>query len=656
MRKRVMILICSIFIIVIGVLIGLFLLKDKNKLNNVRLEDDFYTYINYEEFQKKDIPSNTGGWDRFSEIQLDVDVKSYFIAMDLYKNGKNKKIRDYYDTLVDFEKRDSLGIEPIKEYVDRINDVKSIKELLDLSLKYYKEGIMDFFVDFTITPDFRDSDKILLSTDTVPCFIYTDESYSQMLQLSENALYKYLKLYGYEDNEVEKTINEMDAYDRLTCQNTMSILDLQDVKKINVISTKEDLKKIYSNIDIEYYFDELGYKDINELLIIDKTYHENVNETLTDEYLDVLKKEMISNLISNNALYLTRDFYNVYQTMQNLMNGTDEIKDIEDYAFEQIKDIFSSDIEEIFVEKYFSESSKKYIENMIDEVKKQYIKNLESNSWLSEDTKNMAIRKLDNLTVRVGYPELIKNSSDLYDIKSYDEGGNALKNELSIRKIENKKDLELLYGLDKLDGWDSIPLLEVNAYYNPHDNSINFPVAISYVVNEKDSYFTNLGKIGMIISHEMSHAFDSSGSLFDEHGNMVNWWNDEDKEEYDKRAKDVAEYYSNFTNPYGVKVNGKLTLSENIADLGAIECITSIAVDKNASKKELKELYSSFASFWANEYNESISKKQIITDTHSPNNVRVNATLSSNDLFYDTYNIKYGDGMFVSKENRVKIW
>ena len=98
MRKRVMILICSIFIIVIGVLIGLFLLKDKNKLNNVRLEDDFYTYINYEEFQKKDIPSNTGGWDRFSEIQLDVDVKSYFIAMDLYKNGKNKKIRDYYDT------------------------------------------------------------------------------------------------------------------------------------------------------------------------------------------------------------------------------------------------------------------------------------------------------------------------------------------------------------------------------------------------------------------------------------------------------------------------------------------------------------------------------------------------------------------------------
>ncbi len=655
-KQNVIILLVSTIITIAGVLLGLEMLDGKYETKKVRLQDDFYTYINYEEFQKRKIPSDIGGWDRFSEIQTDVNSKVYLIVKEMLSDNENKKLNDYYETLTNIKQRNELNIKPIEKYVNQINNVKSIEELFDLSLNLYKKGVMDFLIDFNVTTDFRDSDKMILITDYVPCFLYTDKSYSQMLELSENTISKYLELYGYEKSIIKEMMKEMDSYDRTTCENTMTLIELQDTKKINIISTKEDLKKIYSNIDIEYYFNELGYKDIEELIIVDETYHKNVNKSLTKDNLQVLKDEMITNLISQNALFLSEDFYNEYQNMENLLNGTDGFKDIDEYAIEQIKDIFSSDIAQKFIDEYFDKNTKEYIEEMIEDIKKQYIINLNNNTWLSEETKEMAIKKLENLTVRVGYPEILKDNSNLYDIRSYEEGGNALENEFSIRIVEEKKELELLYGLDKLGGWEKIPLLEVNAYYNPHDNSINFPVAISYIVDNEDSYYTNLGKIGMIISHEISHAFDSNGSLYDEKGNMTNWWKEEDREKYEEMTKNVVEYYSNFKNPYGTKINGELTLGENIADLGAVECITSIAQNKNANKKELKELYESFAKMWANEYNEAISKKQILTDNHSPNNVRVNATLSSNDLFYKTYNIKENDKMFISKEKRVKIW
>ncbi len=655
-RKNLIILFSSIVLTIIGLLIGLLLLDGKEVTNKVRLQDDFYNYINYEEFQERSIPKSIGGWDRFSEIQTDVNTKVYFIIKNMILKKENKKINDYYETLTNLEERNSLGTKPIEKYINQINEVQSIKELFDLSLKLYKGGVMDFAINFEVTTDFRNSENMILTTEYVPCFAYTDKAYENILKINENTISKYLELYGYDKDSIKKMIKEMDDYDRKVCENTLSLIEIQDTKRNNVISTREDLINIYKNIDMDYYLNELGYSEVNELIINDKTYHENVNKSLTNDNLQVLKDEMITNLISQNALFLSEEFYKEYENMQNSLNGITGFKDIEEYAVEQIKDIFSNNVSTIFINKYFKKENKKYIEEMIEDIKNQYIINIKNNNWLSEETKEMAIKKLVNLTIRVGYPEIIKDNSELYNIKSYNEGGNALENEFSIRIVEEKKELEILYGKDKVGGWENIPLLEVNAYYNPHDNSINFPVAISYVVDDRDSYYTNLGKIGMIIAHEISHAFDKTGSLFDEKGNMTNWWTDEDKEKYEKLTKDVINYYSNFKNPYGHKVNGELTLRENIADLGAVECITSIAKEKNANEKELKELYESFAKFWANEYNESISKKQILTDTHSPNNVRVNATLSSNDLFYKTYDINKNDKMFVSEEKRVKIW
>ena len=218
---------------------------------------------------------------------------------------------------------------------------------------------------------------------------------------------------------------------------------------------------------------------------------------------------------------------------------------------------------------------------------------------------------------------------------------------------------ETEYQIDRLDEevdrsvWEVTPQT-VNAMYDPLNNEIIFPAAMLqppfYDCENSDA--ANMGGIGYVIAHEISHAFDSSGALYDEYGNYNVWWTEEEMEEYQRMSQSIIDYYSNYE-IMGIKVNGELTLMENIADLGAIECITSIlGNDKDA----LDEAFGQMAYGWASEDTAEFMVYLLNVDTHAPNKVRVNATLSSCDAFYDTYEIKETDGMYVAPEDRVGIW
>jgi Predicted metalloendopeptidase len=196
----------------------------------------------------------------------------------------------------------------------------------------------------------------------------------------------------------------------------------------------------------------------------------------------------------------------------------------------------------------------------------------------------------------------------------------------------------------------------VNAYYNPTGNEIVFPAAILqppfFDAGADDA--VNLGGIGMVIAHEVSHAFDSSGSLYDEKGNYHVWWTDEDRAKFKALADRVVAYYDGQDGYEGRHVNGAQTLNENIADLGALNCITAIAEEEGA---DLKLLFGSYATIWASKYTPESMIRRLNTDVHSPARVRVNGVLGSTDAFYRTYpEIKEGDGMYVAPEKRVKIW
>ena len=272
---------------------------------------------------------------------------------------------------------------------------------------------------------------------------------------------------------------------------------------------------------------------------------------------------------------------------------------------------------------------------------------------MSEPTKKKAVRKLETMQVKIGYPDEWPKEKDMMQVTPISEGGSLLSNLLVSMNVSIEYSLGLLGSEVDRSLWDITPQT-INAYYDPANNEIVFPAAILqapfYDYDNSDS--ANMGGIGYVIAHEVSHAFDSSGALYDEYGNYNVWWTDEEMEEYQKLSQSIVKYYNNYE-MMGTKVNGELTLMENIADLGAMECITSIIGD---DKEALDEAFSQMAYNWASEDTASFMMSLLNTDTHSPNKVRVNAVLSSCDAFYDVYGVKESDGMYVAPEDRVGIW
>jgi putative endopeptidase len=311
-------------------------------------------------------------------------------------------------------------------------------------------------------------------------------------------------------------------------------------------------------------------------------------------------------------------------------------------------------ISKLYVNKHFDDESKNDVEKMSKEIIENFEDRLQSNTWMSKSTKEKALRKLENVNVKVGYPEKWNDYSDVV-INSYGEGGSLVDNLISIYTSQSKKQFSKLnHEVDK-DEWNMGPCT-VNAYYNALNNEIVFPAGILqapfYDKNAKKE--KNLGGIGVVIGHELTHAFDNTGAQFDETGKLKNWWNQNDYKEFTNRSKKVVDYYSNINMGNEKNVNGILTVGENISDLGGMACVLDIA--KKMEDPNLKDLFENYATVWREISTNELKEYLLNNDPHAPKKVRVNAVLSQFEDFYKTYNIKEGDKMYVRPEDRVGIW
>jgi putative endopeptidase len=273
---------------------------------------------------------------------------------------------------------------------------------------------------------------------------------------------------------------------------------------------------------------------------------------------------------------------------------------------------------------------------------------------MSPETKAKAILKLDTMAIKIGYPDQWPTIGDRLMVQSPQDGGTYLANVVALKTATRQyHDDEYKQGVNR-EQWYMTPQ-EVNAYYNPANNEIVFPAAILQApfFDESQSNGQNLGGIGAVIAHEISHAFDKNGSLYDEKGNYQVWWTDAEYQKYDQLSQKIIDYYGNYTISTGEAVNGTLTLSENIADLGALQTVTAVAEKQG---EDLADVYRNWATIWAKLATPDLEKNYLLTDVHAPSPVRVNAVLSSIAAFYDSYGIKAGDPMYVAPDDRVAIW
>ena len=273
---------------------------------------------------------------------------------------------------------------------------------------------------------------------------------------------------------------------------------------------------------------------------------------------------------------------------------------------------------------------------------------------MSPETKANAIKKLDTMTIKIGYPDKWMDYTDL-DIKSIEEGSSLVENVFNIADWSYAKQVESLnQPVDKTTFL--ISPQTVNACYNPSANDITFPAAILEVpyYDIHQSREANLGGIGAVIAHEISHAFDTNGSHFDEKGNVANWWTEQDYTKFEENTKKVRIFYSQIEVLPGQRVNGDLTVSENIADITAISCMLDIL--NKEKNPDYKAFFESWAKVWRIKSSEAYTEQLLQLDAHSPGKVRANAVVQQFEEFYEAYDVKEGDGMYVKPEDRLKIY
>ncbi len=620
------------------------------------IEDDFYANINNDIIENHELKKDKKYWSLlFTETQDNVDdkvkeiVKAIVSKKDKYKDETAEhKICKLYESIVNQEN----STKKLDTYIESIDNSKNIDELMNNLARIDKELSLSIFMKSSLQNDYKDNTQTIVMVEpfsfdygNIYADYYTNPLYSSYVATYIEFDREIFKIYGYNDEEAKESVRKISRFYTEIAKNSKSMEELTEVQSFYNIVSKKYLKDIFSNINIDNF---INYNNQYNISIVDEEQARSLNSYLTMENLDTLKECIKLQILQNYGRYADIKYYNLMNKLEAKLTGTDITEDtIEDYAVNVVAFYFDTEISQEYVKRYANENSIKEFKQIINDIIAEYKIKIENNVWLSDNTKQKAILKLENMNTNVGYPDKWEENSQKYNLTD-----NLLDNIINMNKVNVEYENDSIINKEKY--WIMSPLT-VNAYYNPQDNSINFPIALlDYeFYNENNTYYQNLGSLGSIIAHEITHAFDNNGALFDEKGNMNNWWEEEDYAKFEQLQKEVIEYYNEYK-VNGKFVNGKQTVGENIADLGGISCVVDIAKRKGATKEELKEIFTSYANIWASKSTEEYTKILLIMDTHSPDKIRVNAVLSSIDEFYNTFEIKETDEMY--KEKKIKVW
>lgn len=630
-------------IIFVFAIIAAFIYLNKNYIDN------YYEYINKETIKDKE-----DGWSYIDDINKEISNDANNIVKEIINNptrSEEKNIKEFYNEYLNIEFRNKNGIKDLEPYIDKINKTTNIKDFITEAIKLEKELSIELLMSKSIMKDFKTGKNILYITPIPMDYGYSSDYYSnETLTTVKNnfKLYnnKLLREYGYTAGEALDITKQIDDFYTNLANNSLKQDDLLNTEKYYNIIDKSALSKIYTNLDINKYFNELGLSKTDKLSLVDEKSYQELNKYLTNSNLSLWKNIATIKILQTYAEYTTENYETIFTKLNKNLLGKEYAR--EETAYDLIKQIYPNEISKNYNNKYLSDDTKNYISNLTNEIIKEY-EDMINTSWMDNETKSKAVTKLNNIKINIG-TNYIKDFSSYYD---FDSNISLVKNIINLNKVVRAASYEML---DTTTTTNALPDYTFNAYYDVTSNSINILTGGTKVIKDINNKYENLGSIGFIIAHEISHAFDNNGSKFDENGFLSNWYTTSSQEKYQEIQNKVIDYYNNYEIIHNVSNNGTRTIGENIADLGAMECITNILIKNNANKKDYQTTYESFAKVWANNYSKSTKVLQSLIDTHSPNEIRVNGVLSSTKKFYETYKIDSKDLMYIEPEKRVNIW
>ena len=631
------------------------------------LEDDFYEAVNYDLFQEWEIPADQKMQNWFYTVMDQNEERLFQTVSEICEDGEMEVGSDGYNisalylTGMDKETRDQSGYgTAANAFLEEVEQAQSVEELIKVCLTFEREYGIYSLLGFHYTTDLEDSSQKALNlvAGGIPfekeIWFSDDEMNQKQVDAFRTYVQSLLKITGLSEEEAATIEQEVTGMMKELAGKSLNQEEMYDPEKTYNVYQASDTEKLFAGtVSMETLEEIFGISPDEKMVVSDVGKTECVVSFLKEENLELLKNYVKVCLLHNLSLYADTESQEAYQLYANTIQGIEERESYEKEIFYSVQYDLPFQLGRLFCERYFTDETKNDIQAIAEQVIAVFKSRLENIEWMSPETRSEAIKKLENIDIRIGYPETWPQDSYELILKRPEEGGLYIDNHMEIQKAA--MDLMMQERKEPVDKseWYVYPQ-EVNAYYDPSTNSITILVGILQepFYNPDAKPEENLGGIGAIIGHEITHAFDSSGAQFDEKGNLRNWWTDEDLEHFQELSQKVKDYYDGME-VGGLEVNGELTLIENIADLGGLSCILEMA---GQNGYDLKMVMESWARLWAELSRPETLSNQIATDVHSPGKIRANAVLSAMDSFYEVYEIEEGDGMYCAPEERPEIW
>lgn len=630
-------------------------------LEGSNLKDDFYAAVNKDWLDNSIIQPGYSMNGTIYEISYDTNTQVAGLIQEIAagkptSGSAEDKIKTLYDNILNWDARNEAGVAPIQDYLDAIDGAATLDELMAVHNQIMAETSVGLLLGFGITQDLADTSKKVLAFSTtaasLPQEYYANDA---VVTLFVQYIATLLTLGG-EDEETALA----GAAALVDLEKTLAAASLTSEQKADLANTyniynMDDLRALFPTVDLDAVRESIGLPERDTCVITDPGLVETVAGLLTDENVDLFKTAMKAALLSSLGGLLSRDFADAAQSFNAALMGTEGALSDEEDAAAQVQVYLSDYLGRAYVEEYFSAEAKADVEAMIDDILAAYEERIGNLEWMSETTKVKAVEKLEAITVNVGYPDQWDDPYKDVDFRTVAEGGSFYDNVMAMTRAALAKQIaEFDEPVDKT-GF-TYPTYTVNAFYDATANSINFPAGIlqAPLYDVEASYEENLGGIGYVIAHEITHAFDNTGAQFDAQGNQNNWWTEEDYAAFQALCQQVIAFYDGVEAIPGVRCNGALTLGENVADLGALACITQIA--ERQDDPDLETLYRSAARTWRSAASRETRVYLAAVDVHAPDKLRGNRALQSLDQFFETFDIQPGDGMYLAPELRVQVW
>lgn len=580
-----------------------------------------------------------------------------------------QKIGDLYNLAMDSTRRNREDWTPIKGQLEQVAAIKTIKDLTVLSAQLGRYGVASYF-NIGVGSDMKDSKMNIvgiqqggLSLGNRDYYLENDEATQKIREAYKQYIVKMFRLVGDDEATAQKKMEAVFNIELRIAKASKSMVELRDPEanyhKMGFCQLLNDYPGIdWSTLLLCSGFPAIEYVDMGQ--------PENIKEIeklMADTPIEDQKAYMAFKVIENAASQLSDDFRNAtFDFYGRVMSGTTQDRARWKRAIGAVQGVLGEAVGKMYVEKYFPASSKERMVQLVRNLQKSLGERIQEQKWMSKETKEKALEKLNTFYVKIGYPDTWMDYSGLTidPSKSYFENlcqASAFMTDYFIQKDVNKP-------VDRAR-WQMTPQT-INAYYNPTTNEICFPAGILQppFFNPEADDAANYGAIGVVIGHEMTHGFDDQGSQFDKDGNLKNWWTEADRKNFEARTKVMADYFSKIEVLPGLYGNGKLTLGENIADHGGLNIAFQAfkeataahpLADKDGFTPE-QRFFLSYAKVWIDNIRDEEIRNRTKNDPHSLGRWRVNGALPHIDAWYKAFNISKNDPLYVPAKQRVDVW